>query len=78
MSNDMPDRVIISDMAYDRCLAIHEKFPELGSMGVVQTMAALSSLSQNGYMEMETPPDDFKPNPNRPIRLGGQAFEIPS
>ena len=74
----MPDRVIISDRAYDRCLFIHEKFPELGSMGVVQRMAALISLSQNGYMEIEEPPSDFKANPNRPIRLGGYAFEIPS
>lgn len=74
----MPDRVIISDMAYDRCLFIHEKFPELGSMGVVQRMAALISLSQNGYLEMEKPPDDFRPNNNRPIRLGGYAFEIPT
>ncbi len=78
MSNDMPDRVIISEISYDKCLFVHERFPELGSMGVVQRMAALISLSQNGYLEMEKPPDDFKPNPNRPIRLGGQAFEIPS
>ena len=74
----MPDRVIISDRAYDRCLFIHEKFPELGSIGVVQRMAALVSLSQNGYMEIEEPPNDFKADHNRPIRLGGYAFEIPS
>lgn len=77
MFNDMPDRVVISDISYDKCQFVHDKFPELGSMGVVQRMAALISLRQNGYLEMGKPPDDFKANSNRPIRLGGYAFEIP-
>ena len=78
MSNDMPDRVLISFTSYEKCQFVREKFPELGSMGVVQRMAALISLSQNGYLEVEEPPDDFKTDQNRPIRIGGNAFEIPS
>ena len=69
----MVDRVEVSYSAYDNCRFTHQKFPEIGTIGAVQRIAALISLSKNGYIEKR--PDDMEINRNRPVRVVG-PFEI--
>ena len=72
--NPIPERINVSPDAYERCQLIRQRFPELGSEGVVRKMAALVSLNQNGYLK--TRPDDYDTDDNHIPRISSSAFEI--
>lgn len=71
--NAVPERLNVSSDSYARCKRIRQRFPELGTEGVVRKMSALISLHQNGYLK--TPPNDFDADGSNP-RIISEAFEI--